>query len=67
MTKGGTLDDMIVYVDEFGNFSDEPPEPPKAKDKKKDDKKDEKRRRTNRLRPLTKKAILTLLEWPFFI
>ena len=25
--KDGSLDNMIVYVDEFGNFSDTPPEP----------------------------------------
>lgn len=24
--KGGTLEDMIAYVDEFGNIVDEPPE-----------------------------------------
>jgi len=29
----GKLEDMIAYVDEFGNFSDTPPEP---KDEKKD-------------------------------
>ena len=27
--KGGDLSDMIAYVDEFGNISDTPPEPPK--------------------------------------
>lgn len=26
--KDGSLDNMIAYVDEFGNFSDTPPEPP---------------------------------------
>ena len=25
--KGGSLDDMLVYVDEFGNFTDSPPDP----------------------------------------
>lgn len=25
--KGGTLEDMIAYVDEFGNIVDEKPEP----------------------------------------
>lgn len=25
--KSGKLEDMMVYVDEFGNFSDTPPEP----------------------------------------
>lgn len=34
--KGGTLDDMIAYVDQYGNIVDEPPEPP-VKDKKKDE------------------------------
>lgn len=28
-SKGGSLDDMIVYVDEFGNFTDTPPDPTK--------------------------------------
>ena len=37
--KGGTLDDMIAYVDEFGNIVDEKPEEPVKKDAKK--KKDE--------------------------
>jgi len=34
----GKLDDMIAYVDEFGNIMDEPPEAPKEKkeDKKSD-------------------------------
>lgn len=34
--KGGDLDDMIAYVDEFGNIVDSPPEEPKPdpKDKK---------------------------------
>ncbi|AWW28742.1 cold-shock protein [Echinicola strongylocentroti] len=31
----GKLEDMIAYVDEFGNISDTPPEPPEDKDKKK--------------------------------
>ncbi|OYX23959.1 MAG: cold-shock protein [Algoriphagus sp. 32-45-6] len=26
--KDGSLDNMIAYVDEFGNFSDTPPAPP---------------------------------------
>lgn len=26
--KDGSLDNMIAYVDEFGNFSDTPPVPP---------------------------------------
>ena len=31
-SDGGTsLDDMIVYVDEFGNFTDTPPDPTKRK------------------------------------
>lgn len=29
--KDGSLENMIVYVDEFGNFSDSPPEPPVPK------------------------------------
>jgi len=29
--KSGTLDDMIAYVDEFGNISDTPPDPTKKK------------------------------------
>ena len=29
--KDGSLDNMIAYVDEFGNFSDTPPEPPIVK------------------------------------
>ncbi len=33
----GSLDDMIAYVDEFGNILDEPPEE-KKEDKKKEDK-----------------------------
>lgn len=32
--KGGSLDDMIAYVDEFGNIVDEKPEEPnETKDK----------------------------------
>ena len=31
----GSLDDMIAYVDEFGNILDEPPEEPKISDKNK--------------------------------
>lgn len=34
-SKGGALDDMIAYVDDYGNILDSPPEEPK-KDKKKD-------------------------------
>ena len=33
--KGGDLDDMIAYVDEFGNIVDEKPDEPKPDDKKK--------------------------------
>ncbi len=33
--KGGTLDDMIAYVDEFGNIVDEKPEEPANKEAKK--------------------------------
>ena len=35
--KGGELDDMIAYVDEHGNISSKPPEPPQSdiKDKNK--------------------------------
>jgi S-adenosylmethionine hydrolase len=47
--KSGKLEDMIAYVDEFGNISDTPPEdePPVIKKDKKDkedktDKKEEK-------------------------
>ena len=29
--KDGSLDNMIAYVDEFGNISDTPPEPPVVK------------------------------------
>ncbi len=29
--KDGSLDNMIAYVDEFGNISDTPPEPPVEK------------------------------------
>ncbi|MCS5489275.1 MULTISPECIES: cold-shock protein [Algoriphagus] len=29
--KDGSLENMMVYVDEFGNFSDSPPEPPTPK------------------------------------
>lgn len=29
--KDGTLDNMIAYVDEFGNISDTPPAPPVEK------------------------------------
>ncbi|MBN7812985.1 cold-shock protein [Algoriphagus sp. H41] len=29
--KDGSLDNMIAYVDEFGNISDTPPEPPTEK------------------------------------
>ncbi|WP_143961018.1 cold-shock protein [Litoribacter populi] len=33
--SSGKLEDMIAYVDEFGNISDTPPEPPvEEKDKK---------------------------------
>jgi S-adenosylmethionine hydrolase len=32
--KGGELDDMIAYVDEFGNIVDEKPEPPVPPKKK---------------------------------
>ncbi|AGA79667.1 hypothetical protein [Echinicola vietnamensis] len=35
--SSGKLEDMIAYVDEFGNISDTPPEPPQEKDKKKKD------------------------------
>ncbi|WP_200978515.1 cold-shock protein [Echinicola sp. 20G] len=31
----GKLEDMIAYVDEFGNITDTPPEPPTEKDDKK--------------------------------
>lgn len=31
--KSGSLEDMIVYVDENGNFSDTPPPPPAPKKK----------------------------------
>ncbi len=34
-STGGSLDEMIAYVDEFGNISDTPPEPPKEKKEKK--------------------------------
>lgn len=34
--KGGSLDDMIAFVDEFGNIVDEPPE--ETSDKSKDNK-----------------------------
>ena len=33
----GKLDDMIAYVDEFGNILDEPPEEPKENKEKKND------------------------------
>ena len=29
--KDGSLDNMIAYVDQFGNISDTPPEPPEEK------------------------------------
>ena len=29
--KDGSLDNMIAYIDEFGNISDTPPEPPTDK------------------------------------
>jgi len=29
--KDGSLENMMVYVDEFGNFSDTPPAPPEPK------------------------------------
>lgn len=32
--KSGKLEDMIMYVDEFGNFSESPPEPVEPKVKK---------------------------------
>lgn len=32
--KSGKLEDMIMYVDEFGNFSETPPEPEDPKGKK---------------------------------
>jgi len=31
--KGGDLEDMMAYVDEFGNISSEPPEKPVVKAK----------------------------------
>lgn len=31
----GSLDDMIAYVDQFGNIVDEPPEEPTKKDESK--------------------------------
>lgn len=31
--KGGSLEDMIAYVDEFGNIVDEKPEPIEEKEK----------------------------------
>ena len=35
--KGGDLSGMLAYVDEFGNISSTPPDPPKvAKDTKKE-------------------------------
>lgn len=30
-SKGGSLDDMIAYVDEFGNITDTPPDPTKKR------------------------------------
>lgn len=35
--KGGDLDDMIAYVDQFGNIVDEKPEPIKKEKKKKEE------------------------------
>jgi cold shock CspA family protein len=35
--KGQGLDDMIAYVDEFGNITDTPPDPAKRKKVKKED------------------------------
>lgn len=32
--KGGSLEDMIAYVDEFGNIVDEPPETDSATENK---------------------------------
>lgn len=36
-SQGGDLENMIAYVDEFGNLSDTPPEPPKPTKKNKEE------------------------------